>query len=188
MKPKRVLEALVKKLRPRYNILLRDDKSYPYIRLRTDHAWPQLLKHRGRKQRDGHYFGPFASVRAVNVTLNALQRAFPLRTCSDREFELRNRPCLQYQIRRCSAPCVGKVNDSEYAGFVEQARRFRTAGREVQAVLRSAMDRASSDLEFERAAVLRDRSGVENDSDARGGDLQTWAMQTFSPSLNRVAR
>ena len=170
-----LLEAnRIKKLRPRYNILLRDDKSYPYIRLRTDHAWPQLLKHRGRKQRDGHYFGPFASVRAVNVTLNALQRAFPLRTCSDREFELRNRPCLQYQIRRCSAPCVGKVNDSEYAGFVEQARRFLDGGgREVQAVLRSAMDRASSDLEFERAAVLRDRIQALNTiQTARGGDLQ----------------
>ena len=170
-----LLEAnRIKKLRPRYNILLRDDKSYPYIRLRTDHAWPQLLKHRGRKRRDGHYFGPFASVRAVNVTLNALQRAFPLRTCSDREFELRTRPCLQYQIRRCSAPCVGKVEDSEYAGFVEQARRFLDGGgREVQAVLRSAMDHASGDLEFERAAVLRDRIQALNTiQTARGGDLQ----------------
>ena len=170
-----LLEAnRIKKLRPRYNILLRDDKSYPYIHLRTDHAWPQLLKHRGRKRRDGHYFGPFASVRAVNVTLNALQRAFPLRTCTDREFEARDRPCLQYQIRRCSAPCVGRVGDSEYAGFVEQLRRFLGGGgKEVQASLRSAMDRASADLEFERAAVLRDRIQALNTiQTARGGDLQ----------------
>ena len=170
-----LLEAnRIKKLRPRYNILLRDDKSYPYIRLRMDHAWPQLLKHRGRKQRDGYYFGPFASVRAVNVTLNALQRAFPLRTCTDREFELRSRPCLQYQIRRCSAPCVGKVDSSEYAGFVEQARRFLDGGgKEVQVALRSSMDGASADLEFERAAVLRDRIQALNAiQTARGGDLQ----------------
>ncbi len=170
-----LLEAnRIKRLRPRYNILLRDDKSYPYIRLRTDHAWPQLLKHRGRKQRDGRYFGPFASVRAVNVTLDALQRAFPLRTCSDRELERRDRPCLQYQIRRCTAPCVGKVEAAEYGGFVEQAQRFLGGGgREVQASLRAAMDRASGDLEFERAAVLRDRIRALNAIQAaRGGDLQ----------------
>ncbi len=170
-----LLEAnRIKRLRPRYNILLRDDKSYPYIHLRTDHAWPQLLKHRGRKRRNGHYFGPFASVRAVNVTLNALQRAFPLRTCTDREFESRTRPCLQYQIRRCTAPCVGKVEAAEYAGFVEQAQRFLGGGgREVQASLRAAMDQASAKQEFERAAVLRDRIQALNAiQTARGGDLQ----------------
>ncbi len=169
-----LLEAnRIKKLRPRYNILLRDDKSYPYIRLRTDHPWPQLVKHRGQRRKDGDYFGPFASVSAVNVTLNALQRAFPLRTCTDRELETRKRPCLQYQIRRCSAPCVNKVSTDEYAGFVEHARRFLGgAGREVQSTLQSSMDAASRGLEFERAAVLRDRIRALNTiQTARGGDL-----------------
>ena len=169
-----LLEAnRIKRLRPRYNILLRDDKSYPYLHLRTGHPWPQLLKHRGRRRKDGHYFGPFASVRAVNVTLNALQRAFPLRTCTDRELQVRERPCLQYQIRRCSAPCVGKISAADYAGLVEQARRFLGGGgREVQTSLKSAMDSASADLEFERAAVLRDRIQALNTiQTARGGDL-----------------
>lgn len=154
-----LLEAnQIKRLRPRYNVLLRDDKSYPYILLRTDHRWPQLLKHRGRRRRDGEYFGPFASAGAVNTTLNALQRAFPLRTCTDSEFARRERPCLQHQIGRCAAPCVGRIDDGAYAAVVEDARRFLGGrGREVQAGFRKAMDEASRAREFERAAVLRDR-------------------------------
>ena len=170
-----LLEAnQIKRRKPRYNILLRDDKSYPYILLRTDHLWPQLLKHRGRRRRKGDYFGPFASVGAVNVTLNALQRAFPLRTCTDSEFARRERPCLQHQIGRCTAPCTDRIGEEEYAALVGDARRFLGGdGREVQAGLEEAMEGASAGLEFERAAVLRDRIRALNQvQTAQGTDLR----------------
>src|SRR3984885_7980403 len=112
---------LIKRLKPRYNVSYRDDKSFPNILLRTDHPFPQVLKHRGAKSRDGIYFGPFASAGAVNMTLNTLQRAFLLRSCSDAVFQGRTRPCLLYQIKRCSAPCTGKIGEGDYAGLVAEA-------------------------------------------------------------------
>ncbi|MCH7943124.1 MAG: GIY-YIG nuclease family protein [Proteobacteria bacterium] len=113
-----LLEAnLIKRLRPRYNILLRDDKSFPYILITGDHPWPRITKHRGARKRDGEYFGPFASAGAVNQTVNALARAFPLRSCSDSMFASRSRPCLQYQIKRCTAPCVGRIEAAEESGY-----------------------------------------------------------------------
>ena len=105
---------LIKKLKPRYNVMLRDDKSFPHILLTSNNDWPQLIKHRGRRTSEGEYFGPFASVGAVNKTLAALQRAFPLRNCTDNMFANRNRPCLQFQIKRCSAPCVDRINSKDY--------------------------------------------------------------------------
>ncbi len=170
-----LLEAnQIKRLKPRYNILLRDDKSYPYILLRTDHPWPQLLKHQGRRRKTGDYFGPFASAGAVNVTLNSLQWAFPLRTCTDAEFARRERPCLQHQIGRCTAPCTGKITDRDYAILAGDVRRFLGGdGREVQTTLEQAMERASEDLEFERAATLRDRIRALNQvQTAQGTDLR----------------
>ena len=154
-----LLEAnLIKRLRPRYNILLRDDKSFPYILLRGDHDWPQLTKYRGARNRKGEYFGPFASAGAVNQTLNALQRAFPLRSCSDSVFASRTRPCLQYQIKRCAGPCVGRVGAAEYAVMVGEARAFLSGrSRQVQDKLVARMQAASDALDFETAAVFRDR-------------------------------
>ncbi|MBC8241018.1 MAG: GIY-YIG nuclease family protein, partial [Alphaproteobacteria bacterium] len=113
---------LIKRLRPRYNILLRDDKSFPFIVITGDHEWPQLAKHRGARNRKGEYFGPFASASSVNRTLNTLQKAFPLRSCSDSIFASRTRPCLQYQIRRCAGPCVGRIDEDSYAQLVVEAR------------------------------------------------------------------
>jgi len=154
-----LLEAnLIKRYRPRYNIILRDDKSYPYILLRGDHPWPQLVKHRGAQKVEGRYFGPFASAGAVNRTLNALQRAFPLRTCSDSIFANRSRPCLQYQIKRCTAPCVDYIGEEDYAELSAQAGAFLSGkSQAVQRELAAKMQAASDSLEFERAAVLRDR-------------------------------
>ncbi|MCH7888629.1 MAG: excinuclease ABC subunit UvrC [Proteobacteria bacterium] len=154
-----LLEAnLIKRLRPRCNILLRDDKSFPYILLRRDHAWAQLIKYRGARNRAGEYFGPFASVGAVNQTLNALQRAFPLRSCSDSIFACRTRPCLQYQIKRCTAPCVGRIGPEDYQVLVDEARAFLAGkSRQVQKRLAARMQEASEALEFESAAVYRDR-------------------------------
>jgi excinuclease ABC subunit C len=149
---------LIKRLRPRYNVLLRDDKSFPSIVITRDHPWPQLAKHRGARTRTGDYFGPFASAGAVNETLAALERAFLLRSCSDTVFESRTRPCLLYQIRRCSAPCVGRIGRAEYDHLVAQSCAFlsgKTA--EVQHDLARSMEEASAALEFERAAVYRDR-------------------------------
>ena len=154
-----LLEAnLIKKWRPRYNVVLRDDKSHPYIFLPSDHRWPRLEKHRGSRKRDGEYFGPFASAGAVNRTLNALQRAFPLRTCSDSIFKGRTRPCLQYQIKRCVAPCVDYVSFKDYTQMVEETRQFLSGESDrVGKELAERMQVASQRLEFETAAVLRDR-------------------------------
>jgi excinuclease ABC subunit C len=166
-----LLEAnLIKRLKPRYNILLRDDKSFPHILLRLDHAWPQLVKHRGARRRKGEYFGPFASAGAVNETLNALQRAFPLRSCSDAVFAGRTRPCLQYQIRRCTAPCVGRIGEADYAKLVDEVRAFLSGrSREVQEALATGMEAESEALEFEKAAVYRDRIRALTQIQARHG-------------------
>lgn len=148
----------IKRFKPRFNVLLRDDKSFPYIVIRRDTEWPQLAKHRGVRDPKNEYFGPFASATAVNRTLYALQRAFPLRSCSDGVFSTRTRPCLQYQIKRCTAPCVGRIDHTEYGAIVDEVRGFLGGrNREVQQALSQRMDQASADLAFERAAVLRDR-------------------------------
>jgi excinuclease ABC subunit C len=149
---------LIKRLKPRYNVSFRDDKSFPNILLRQDHAFAQLLKHRGAKTAKGIYFGPFANTGAVNRTLNTLQRAFLLRSCSDSVFESRTRPCLLFQIKRCSAPCVGRIQEAAYGELVGQAERFLAGkSRAVQAALVKDMDAASQALDFETAARLRDR-------------------------------
>ncbi|MBK8906530.1 MAG: excinuclease ABC subunit UvrC [Rhodospirillales bacterium] len=154
-----LLEAnLIKRLKPRYNILLRDDKSFPSILVTADHAFPQILKHRGAKARRGEYFGPFASAGAVNQTLAVLQRAFLLRICSDSVFAARTRPCLLHQIKRCSAPCVGRISEADYGHLVEQARAFlRGDSQKVQHELAERMEAASEALAFEDAAGYRDR-------------------------------
>jgi excinuclease ABC subunit C len=154
-----LLEAnLIKQLKPRYNIILRDDKSFPFILIAEDHKAPQILKHRGAKKRVGGYYGPFASAGAVNRTLNTLQKAFLLRSCTDSVFESRTRPCLLHQIKRCSAPCVGLVSDADYAGLVAEAKRFLDGGSQAaQRALSAEMEAAAEALDFERAARLRDR-------------------------------
>ncbi len=149
---------LIKRLKPRYNVSYRDDKSFPNILLREDHAFPQLLKHRGARTTAGAYFGPFASAGAVNRSLNTLQRAFLLRSCSDSVFESRTRPCLLFQIKRCSAPCVGRIDQAGYRELVEEAESFlRGRSRAVQDELVAQMNKASEALDFEAAARLRDR-------------------------------
>ncbi len=149
---------LIKREKPRYNVLLRDDKSFPHILLTGGTKWPQLIKHRGARTRDGEYFGPFASAGAVNSTLAALQRAFPLRNCSDSIFASRTRPCLQYQIKRCTGPCVGRIEERDYGAIVDEARAFLTGrSRNLQERLGERMQKASDDMEFEAAAVFRDR-------------------------------
>ncbi|WGJ14704.1 excinuclease ABC subunit UvrC [Methylocapsa sp. D3K7] len=149
---------LIKQLKPRFNVLLRDDKSFPYILLTGDHAAPQITKHRGARNQKGDYFGPFASVLAVNRTLNALQRAFLLRSCSDSFYANRTRPCLLYQIRRCSAPCTGEIALAEYENLVREARDFLSGkSRTVRERLAAEMTEAANLMEFERAARLRDR-------------------------------
>jgi excinuclease ABC subunit C len=154
-----LLEAnLIKRLRPRFNVTLRDDKSFPYILITSDHWAPQILKHRGARTRPGHYFGPFASVWAVNRTINALQRAFLLRSCSDPFFESRTRPCLLHQIKRCSAPCTNEIDFSEYAVLVREAKAFLSGrSKAVKDELAGEMEKASQALDFERAAIYRDR-------------------------------
>ncbi len=154
-----LLEAnLIKRLRPRFNVVLRDDKSFPYILITSDHWAPQILKHRGARARPGHYYGPFASVWAVNRTVNALQRAFLLRSCSDPFFESRTRPCLLYQIKRCSAPCTKEIDFQDYAVLVREANEFLSGrSKRVKDELAGEMERASTALDFERAAIYRDR-------------------------------
>jgi excinuclease ABC subunit C len=151
-------QNLIKQLKPKYNVLLRDDKSFPNILVSKDHAYPMIRKHRGAKKQKGSYYGPFASAGAVNRTLNQLQKAFQLRDCTDASFESRTRPCLQHQIKRCSAPCVGKISDADYAESVRDAERF-LSGRstELQEKLAAQMNEASEAMEFERAAAMRDR-------------------------------
>ncbi len=151
-------QNLIKQLKPRYNVLLRDDKSFPNILVAKDHAFPQIKKHRGAKKEKGSYYGPFASAGAVNRTLNQLQKVFLLRNCSDAMFESRTRPCLLYQIKRCSGPCVGYVSERDYAGLVADAERFlQGKSTNVQSKLAAEMEAASAAMEFERAAALRDR-------------------------------
>jgi excinuclease ABC subunit C len=151
-------QNLIKQLKPRYNVLLRDDKSFPNILLSKEHAFPQIKKHRGAKKEKGEYFGPFASAGAVNRTLNQLQKVFLLRNCSDSTFESRTRPCLLYQIKRCAGPCVGLISDDAYAGLVKDAQQFlQGRSTQVQETLAAEMQKASEAMEFERAAALRDR-------------------------------
>ncbi|WP_241525813.1 excinuclease ABC subunit UvrC [Pseudophaeobacter leonis] len=151
-------QNLIKQLKPKYNVLLRDDKSFPSILVAKDHAFAQIKKHRGARKQKGSYFGPFAGAGAVNRTLNQLQKAFLLRNCSDAMFESRTRPCLQYQIKRCSAPCTGEISEADYGLAVRDAERF-LAGRstKIQEELAEEMMKASEAMEFERAAALRDR-------------------------------
>ncbi|MEP4196848.1 MAG: excinuclease ABC subunit UvrC [Aliishimia sp.] len=151
-------QNLIKQLKPKFNVLLRDDKSFPNILVTADHDYPQLKKHRGSKKEKGAYYGPFASAGAVNRTLNQLQRVFLLRDCSDSMFESRTRPCLQFQIKRCSAPCVGKISPEEYTQTVRDAEKFLSGKTtDIQGRLAKDMQAASDDMEFERAAALRDR-------------------------------
>ncbi len=154
-----LLEAnLIKRLKPRFNIILRDDKSFPYIEVNLDHAYPMLVKHRGKREKDREYFGPFASATAVNHTLTALQRAFPLRSCSDNDFDSRQRPCLQYQIKRCLAPCVGEIDRDAYGEMVQEARDFLSGrSQNLRDELGEKMQRASDTLAFEDAAMYRNR-------------------------------
>lgn len=154
-----LLEAqLIKRFRPPFNVLLRDDKSFPFILLRADHEYPRIHKHRGARRAKGNYYGPFASAGSVNTTLNALQKLFLLRSCTDSFFNNRDRPCLLYQIKRCSAPCVGRIDPEGYDALVRQAKDF-LAGKssQVQADLEKQMARAAQSLDFETAAILRDR-------------------------------
>jgi excinuclease ABC subunit C len=154
-----LLEAnLIKRLRPRFNVLLRDDKSFPYILITADHWAPQILKHRGARTREGNYYGPFASVWAVNRTITALQRAFLLRSCSDGFFESRTRPCLLYQIKRCSGPCTREIDFAEYGELVREANAFLSGrSQAVKDELAAEMEKTSAALDFERAAIYRDR-------------------------------
>ncbi|WP_338720369.1 excinuclease ABC subunit UvrC [Devosia sp. XK-2] len=154
-----LLEAnLIKRLRPRFNVLLRDDKSFPYILITGDHEAPELTKHRGSRRRKGHYFGPFASAVAVSRTIASLQKAFLLRNCSDSFYAARTRPCLQYQIKRCAGPCTREISLEGYAELVEDARQFLSGKSDaVRNHLQADMNKAAEDLDFERAALIRDR-------------------------------
>jgi len=208
-----LLEAqLIKRYRPPYNVLLRDDKSFPFILLRTDHAFPRIMKHRGARKAKGNYYGPFASAGSVNTTINALQKLFLLRSCTDGFMARRDRPCLLYQIKRCSAPCVGRIDEAGYADLVRQAKDF-LGGRSsaVQQEIEAQMQDAAEALDFERAAMLRDRlraatfiqgsqainaEGVSNADifalAAKGGQVgvqaffirggQNWGHRAFFPS------
>jgi excinuclease ABC subunit C len=208
-----LLEAqLIKRFRPPYNVLLRDDKSFPFILLRGEHAFPRISKHRGARRAKGNYYGPFASAGAVNVTINALQKLFLLRSCTDSFFARRDRPCLLYQIKRCSAPCVGRIDEAGYAELVAETKEFLSGkSGAVQKKIEVQMAQAAEALDFERAAMLRDRlraataiqgsqainaQGV-GDADVfalaeKGGQMgvqaffirggQNWGHRTFYPS------
>jgi excinuclease ABC subunit C len=177
-----LLEAnLIKRLKPRYNIVLRDDKSYPWLMLTEDHAYPRITKHRGTQSKGGSYWGPFASAWAVNQTVTAMERVFLLRSCADTVFANRSRPCLLHQIKRCSAPCVGRIEAEDYAKLVSQARAFLTGKvATVQRELSAEMEAAAENLEYERAAALRDRirglthvqgSGIINPASLSDADI-----------------
>jgi excinuclease ABC subunit C len=191
-----LLEAnLIKRLKPRFNIVLRDDKSYPWLMLTEDHPFPQIAKHRGAQTRKGSYWGPFASAWAVNQTVTAMQRLFLIRSCADTVFANRTRPCLLYQIKRCSAPCVGRIGEAGYARLVQQAKGFlagKTAA--IQQELAGEMEAASALLEFERAATIRDRiralthvqsSGVINPASLDDADVIA-AWQTAGQTCVQV--
>ena len=175
---------LIKRYRPAYNVLLRDDKSFPFILLRADHAFPRISKHRGARRAKGNYYGPFASAGSVNTTLNALQKLFLLRSCSDGFFSRRDRPCLLYQIKRCSAPCVGRISEADYAELVSDAKDFLGGKKtQVQAKLGGAMQDAAEAMDFERAAMLRDRlraltfiQGTQAINADGVGDADIWAL------------
>jgi excinuclease ABC subunit C len=166
-----LLEAnLIKRLRPRFNVLLRDDKSFPYILITAGERPAQIVKHRGARNREGDYFGPFAAVNAVNRTITALERAFLIRSCSDAVFESRTRPCLLFQIKRCSAPCTAEISPADYDELVREAKNFLSGrSRAVKHELADEMDRASEALDFERAAALRDRLAALSAVQARQG-------------------
>jgi excinuclease ABC subunit C len=166
-----LLEAnLIKRLKPRFNVVLRDDKSFPFILIARDHDFPQILKHRGARNRKGDYFGPFASAGAVGHTINTLQRAFLLRSCSDAYFESRTRPCLLFQIKRCSAPCTGEISQAGYAALVDEALKFLTGeSDEVKRRLHRLMDEASVAEDYERAASFRDRMTALSHIQSRQG-------------------
>ncbi len=172
-----LLEAnLIKQLKPRYNVILRDDKSFPFILVTEDHEAPQVLKHRGARKRKGAYFGPFASAGAVNQTLNTLQKAFLLRSCSDSVYDARTRPCLLHQIKRCSAPCVDLISKEDYGELVKEAKAFLAGDNTaIQRTLSAQMEKAAGDLDFERAASLRDRiralSYVQGSQDINTGGV-----------------
>ncbi len=157
-----LLEAnLIKQLKPRYNVLMRDDKSFAYILINREHPTPRLMKHRGARNKKGAYFGPFASAGAVNRTLSVIERAFLLRTCSDSEFEGRSRPCLKYQIKRCSAPCTAEISPRDYEKLIDEAAGFLGGkSHAVRATLQEQMQAAAAAQDFERAAILRDRLGA----------------------------
>ena len=154
-----LLEAnLIKKHKPRYNILLRDDKSFPYIYIGNKDKWPQLTKLRGKKSKTGYYFGPFASIGSANWTIKILQKIFLLRVCDDTVFKNRERPCILYQIKRCSAPCVGHINEKDYESTVADAIDFISGkSRRIQKNLSKEMEKASKELDYEKAAIARDR-------------------------------
>ncbi|MSP05851.1 MAG: excinuclease ABC subunit UvrC [Acetobacteraceae bacterium] len=177
-----LLEAnLIKRLKPRYNIVLRDDKNYPWLMLTEDHPYPQLTKHRGAHTRKSSYYGPFASAWAVNQTVNALQRIFLIRSCADTVFATRTRPCLLHQIKRCAAPCVGRISEPDYAQLVVHAKAFLSGkSANVQQDLAATMEQAAGALEFERAAAIRDRiralthiqsTGVVNPASLQDADV-----------------
>ena len=182
-----LLEAqLIKRFRPPYNVLLRDDKSFPFILLRADHAFPRIMKHRGARRAKGDYYGPFASAGSVNTTINALQKLFLLRSCTDSFFARRDRPCLLYQIRRCSAPCVDRIDEASYGELVRQAKDF-LGGKSsaVQREIEAQMHAAAEALDFERAAMLRDRlraatfiQGTQAINAEGVGDADVFAMAT----------
>lgn len=184
-----LLEAnLIKKLKPRYNVVLRDDKSFPHILLRTDHQWAQIKKHRGAQKKNGDYFGPFASVGAVNRTLNTLQKIFLLRSCSDAVFHSRTRPCLLYQIKRCSGPCVGKISKADYEVLVSDARSFLNGKKtDIQKRLAKKMQRASDRLEYEQAASLRDRLEALTRVQARQNVNATELRDADVVAIHRIA-
>ncbi|MBD8876106.1 excinuclease ABC subunit UvrC [Roseibium polysiphoniae] len=166
-----LLEAnLIKRLRPRFNVLLRDDKSFPYILITGDHDSPAITKHRGARKRKGDYFGPFASAGAVDRTINALQKAFLIRNCSDSYYENRSRPCLLFQIKRCSGPCTGEIDHEDYAGLVAEAKAFLSGRSQlVKKELAQQMETASEALDFERAAICRDRLAALSHTQAHQG-------------------
>ncbi|WP_289034467.1 excinuclease ABC subunit UvrC [uncultured Roseibium sp.] len=166
-----LLEAnLIKRLRPRFNVLLRDDKSFPYILITGDHDSPAITKHRGARKRKGDYFGPFASAGAVDRTINALQKAFLIRNCSDSYYENRSRPCLLFQIKRCSGPCTGEIDHEDYAGLVAEAKAFLSGRSQlVKKELAQQMEAASEALDFERAAICRDRLAALSHTQAHQG-------------------